>query len=200
MSQATFGATMGIAALFYLGGILYTASGILQATAQGNDATPYALWLITMIYVAIVASTPITGTAPSVVNVLTNLPGHKPRFAWCPCLIDYYRGELYPTAMWDRGKNKLEWLLDSQVKWNHGSFADKVKLGKTAWAGLYITAVFLSIFPSIMAFELAYNIPNPREGCRTLSYATYIACQVWLITITSTTSLDGMTSLFPMPG
>ena len=82
--------------------------------------------------------------------------------------------------MWDRGSNKLAWLLESQAHQNHGVlFGQKVKLSIPAWAGLYTTAMFLSIFLDLMAFELAYNIPFPREGCRTLSYASYIGCQIW---------------------
>jgi hypothetical protein len=189
-SQAPFSVAVGIAALFFVGGFLYTAIGMNELTALGDDATPYALWLMTMLFVAIVASTSLTGNTPSVVNVLTELSENS-RISWCPLLVDYYQDELYPIAIWDRGLNKRKWILESQA-FKNKKFAKGIQPSKWSWVGIYLTTTFLSLFPSIMAFQMAYNVPYPREGCRTLTYATYIACQIWLTAVAfkrSTTSL-----------
>ena len=53
--QANFGSVVGIPTAFFLAGLLYNAYQIADQTATGINWTPYAIWLMTMVYVVLIS-------------------------------------------------------------------------------------------------------------------------------------------------
>jgi hypothetical protein len=145
-AQANFGFAVGIAALFFLGAFLYNALGINELTVKGINWTPYALWLMVMVIVALLSATLLTGNNPNVVNILLTAQHHPQSRKWYHIVVDYYQNELYPVSMWDRGDSKMNWVRNSQACRTHAWLAQKMDLGWKSWATLGLVAVLLTIF------------------------------------------------------
>lgn len=191
-AQSSFGLAVGIPAIFFLGGFLYNALGLTDITVEGADWTPYGLWLMTMVPVAVLSATLLTGSDPNAVTMLVT-PKIQPRTrAWYNFLVDAYENEVYPVSIWDRGNSKMEWLQNSQAYQNHAWVSQRIDLGWRSWTCIGTAALVMTLFPSIMAYEMASRIPWPRQGCRSTSYALYIACQVWLIGVGLKRSMSGL--------
>ena len=199
--QASFGSTVGIATLFFLAGFLYNALGITDDTVNGSNWTPYAIWLMTMVFVAVISATLLTGNNPSVATVLVSTDYQLDCRPWWHLLTtDYYEGELCPVTTYDRGIRKMSWLLDSIACKNHQLYLEALRLDRwmaLAWIGIP-TFVF-TLFPTIMAYSMAHRLPHPRQGCRTFTYLLYLSCQIVLVIIAMQRNKTGK-SLFSMPG
>lgn len=179
--QANFGSVVGIPAVFFLAGLLYNAYQIADQTATGINWTPYAIWLMTMVYVVLISAAPLTGSNPSVATMLVRRNYHLQDRPWWNIVANYYGGEISPVPMYDRATTKLGWVKNSTAYQNHNWFKEKIKHGGWTWALLVVTTGFTTLFASIMAFAIAHNIPWAREGCHSFSYVLYIALQAFLI-------------------
>ncbi|KAL8728421.1 MAG: hypothetical protein Q9181_005353 [Wetmoreana brouardii] len=198
-SQASFGSTVGISTLFFLGGFFYNALGITDDTAHGINWTEYAIWLMTMVFVAIVSATLLTGSNPSAATVLVSTSYQLDRRPLWHLLTNYYEGEICPVTMYDRGIRKLSWLMDSTGAQNH---TYRNTLGLDTWTALAwvgIPTSFFTLFPTIMAYAMANRLPFPRQGCRTFTYLLYMSCQIVLPIIAMARNRNGK-SLLSMPG
>ena len=179
--QANFGSVVGIPTVFFLAGLLYNAYQIADQTATGINWTPYAIWLMTMVYVVLISAAPLTGNNPSVATMLVKNTYHLQDRPWWNIVANYYDGEISPAAMYDRATTKLGWVKDSVAYQNHNWFKEKIRPGKWTWVLLMVITGFTTLFASIMAYSIASHIPWPREGCRSFSYMLYIALQILLI-------------------
>ena len=179
--QANFGSVVGIPTVFFLAGLLYNAYQIADQTATGINWTPYAIWLMTMIYVVLISAAPLTGNNPSVATMLVKKTYHLQDRPWWNVFANYYDGGISPVAMYDRATAKIGWMKACLAYQNHNWFREKIRPGRWTWILLVVITVFTTLFASIMAYSIASHIPWPREGCRSFSYMLYIALQVLLI-------------------
>lgn len=179
--QANFGAVVGVPTAFFLAGLLYNAYQIADQTATGINWTPYAIWLMTMVYVVVVSATPLTGNNPSVATILVKKTYHLQDRPWWNVIANYYDGQISPVAMYDRATAKLGWMRASVAYQNHNWFQEKIRPGRWTWVLLVVLTGFTTLFASIMAYSIASHVPWPREGCRSFSYVLYIALQILLI-------------------
>lgn len=179
--QANFGSVVGIPTVFFLAGLLYNAYQIADQTATGINWTPYAIWLMTMVYVVLISAAPLTGNNPSVATMLVKKTYHLQDRPWWNIVANYYDGGISPVAMYDRATAKLGWMEASLAYQNHNWFQEKIRPGRWTWVLLVVITVFTTLFASIMAYSIASHIPWPREGCRSFSYMLYIALQLLLI-------------------
>ncbi|MCJ1223788.1 hypothetical protein MMC12_000431 [Toensbergia leucococca] len=195
--QANFGSSIGIATLFFLAGFIYNALSITNDTVHGINWTPYAVWLMSMVFVAVVSATLLTGNNPSVATVLVGTTYQHDDRPWYYLLADYYEGELYPVFMYDRGIRKMLWLQQSAAA-RHPSYQQVIYMDYWAWAWIGLPTMFLTLFPSIMGYSMANRLPFPRQGCRTFTYLLYMCCQVLLVLISVQRNSLGE-SLFSFP-
>lgn len=197
--QASFGSTVGVPVLFFLAGFLYNALSITDDTVHGRNWTPYAVWLTSMVFVAVVSATLLTGNNPGVATVLVGTAYRVDDRPWYYLLADYYEGELYPASMYDRGIRKMTWLQESAAAQNQQSYEQVINLDNWAWIWIGLPTMFLTLFPSIMAYSMANRLPFPRQGCRTFTYLLHACCQVLLVLISI--QRNRLTkSLFALPG
>ncbi|MCJ1335543.1 hypothetical protein MMC09_000815 [Bachmanniomyces sp. S44760] len=196
--QAVFGATVGIPVLFFLGNFLYNALDITDETAFGIEWTPYAIWLMVMIHVAVVSGTQLTGMNPSVASVITGSTFQHPNPRWLGVLTDYYNGELHPVTTYDRGTTKRSWYEQTSAA-QHNWYRQQITIKKREWVLLCLVACFLTLFPGIMAYSLAHRLPWPRQGCRTFTYILYMICQIALILMAIATNIRGEPLLSSRP-
>lgn len=132
--QANFGSVIGIPAVFFLAGLLYNAYQIADQTANGINWTPYAIWLMTMVYVVLVSATPLTGSNPSVATMLVRRNYHLQDRPWWNIVANYYGGEISPVPMYDRATTELSWVKNSTAYQNHNWFKENIKHGGWTWA------------------------------------------------------------------
>ena len=183
-SQPSFGASVGVPGLFFLGGFLYNALGINDITALGRNWTPFAVWWMVLIYVAVISATLLAGNNPSSVSVLIANGQASNSQTMCLFIKDYYESELHPVSMWDRGSTKRMWLESSNVWRQHPWFQEEARLKSRHWFLIALLSMVLVLFPSLMAYAMAYYLPSPRFGCRTLAYSLYGVSQGLLILFT----------------
>ena len=112
-AQENFGSVVGIPTAFFLAGLLYNANQIAHETARGINWTPYALWLMTMVYVVIISAAPLTGNNPSVATMLVKNTHSLQRRVWCNPVANYYDEDIFPAAMYDRATTKIGWVNHS---------------------------------------------------------------------------------------
>lgn len=187
--QASFGSAVGIPTVFFLAGLLYNAYQIADQTASGINWTPYAIWLMTMVYVVLVSAAPLTGNNPSVATMLVKTTYHLQDRPWWNVFANYYDEGISPVDMYDRGTAKLGWMQASLAYRNHIWFQEKIRPSRWTRVLLVVITVFTTLFASMMASSIASRIPWPREGCRSFSYMLYIALQVLLIILRLVSSM-----------
>ena len=185
-SQTAFGLGVGIPGLFFLGGFLYNALSIKFESATGINWVPFAIFWLVLLLVAVVSATLLAGNNPAAVFVLiaTGVDEPSPAPTWWVFLKDYYDGELHPVSIWARGHTKRKWLDASAAVQNHAWLKDSVAITPLKWTFITITSLIFLLFPTAMAYSWAYYVTAPRMGCRTLTYAVYMASQSYLTLIT----------------
>lgn len=185
-SQTAFGSSVGIPGLFFLAGLLYNALSINLSSATGANWVPFAIFWLVLLLVAVVSGTVLAGNNPAAVSVLiaTGLGAPTPPRAWWVFLKDYYEGELHPVSIWARGHTKRKWLDASSAVQKHNWLRDNVTITPLRWTLITGIALAFLLFPTAMAYSWAYYISAPRMGCRTLTYAVYMALQSYLTLIT----------------
>ena len=180
-AQASFGSVVGIPTAFFLAGLLYNTNQIAYETARGINWTPYALWLMTMIYVVIISAAPLTGNNPNVATMLVKNRFRLNHRSRLNPVANYYDEEISPAAMYDGATIKLGWVKDSLAYRNKHWFREKMELSGWIQIPVVLSVGFATLFASIMAYSIAHRVPWPRQGCRTFSYLLYIALQTMMI-------------------
>ena len=197
-TQENFGSVVGIPTGFFLAGLLYNANQISYETASGINWTPYALWLMTMVYVVIISAAPLPGNNPSVATMLVkNSYNLQHRFWWNPFAY-YYDEDIFPASMYDRATTKMGWVNRSMAYQNRHWYGERVRLDWWTRILVVLGAEFTALFASIMAYSIAYRVPWPRQGCRSFSYLLYIALQTMMILLRLVSSIAGQ-SLVSIP-
>lgn len=196
--QASFGSVVGIPTAFFMAGLLYNANQIADQTARGINWTPYAIWLMTMVYVVIVSAAPLTGNNPSVATMLVKTSYRLQDRSWCNPIANYYDEEICPAPMYDRATTKFGWVKNSMAYRNKHWFRENVKLGGWLRVLVVLSTGFTTLFASIMAYSIAHQIPWPREGCRPFSYLLYITLQAFLVLLRLVSSATSQ-PLFSIP-
>ena len=197
-AQESFGTVVGIPTAFFLAGLLYNAYQIAHETAVGINWTPYALWLMTMVYVVIISAAPPTGNNPSVATMLVkNRYRLQGRF-WCNPVANYYDEEIFPAPMYDRATTKMRWIDASIAYQNIPWFQERVTLDWWTRILVVLSAGFTALFASVTAYSIAYHIPWPRQGCRSFTYLLYIVLQTMMILLRQLSGIAGQ-SLISIP-
>lgn len=131
--QASFGSVVGIPTAFFLAGLLYNANQIADQTARSINGTPYAIWLMTMVYVVIISPAPLTGNNPSAATMLVKTNQRLQDRSWCNPVANYRDEEICPAPIYDRATTKLGWVKNSLAYRNKHWFRENVKLGGWMW-------------------------------------------------------------------
>jgi hypothetical protein len=86
-----------------------------------------------------------------------NFLGMSPVYEYTPFL---------PVSIWDRGRVKRLWVEDSDA-WRHNEWFQKlVELGAISFSVIPLLSFFLILFPSGLAFMVAYTTPRVGVSCR----------------------------------
>ena len=197
-AQENFGSVVGIPTAFFLAGLLYNANQISYETASGINWTPYALWLMTMVYVVIILAAPLTGNNPSVATMLVKNRYNLQHRFWCNPFANYYDEEIFPASMYDRATTKIGWVNRSMAYQSKHWYRERVRLDWWTRTLLVLGAGFTALFASILAYSIAHRVPWPRQGCRSFSYILYIVLQTMMILLRLVSSIAGQ-SLVSIP-
>jgi hypothetical protein len=176
-AQTSFGMTIGIPTIFFLGGFLYN---VTQAPSPG--AIPFGILWMVLVVVTIVSGTLLAGNSPNTVSVLVINNYIRARQTRRLLFRDMYDSELYPVSMWDRGFNKYQWLKNSAL-WQdpRGIFRQRMELRGWSWVVIAMDTYLLLASPCLLAWSFDYLIPWPWFGCLSLLYLIYLVTQTLLI-------------------
>jgi len=172
-SQSSFGTTIGIPTVFFLGGFLYSAS---SATEIG--AVSFGIFWMVLVITTIISGTLLAGNSPNAVSmvVVNKHVRRQPRFS---LLNDMYDSELYPVPMWDRGFNKYQWLRKT-ILWQdsqsiqQGKFRNKIEISRGSWGLITLSIWLLVAIPCMLSWSNDYLLPWPWVDCLSLLYTIYI--------------------------
>jgi hypothetical protein len=178
-AQTSFGMTIGIPTVFFLGGFMYN---VQQASSTG--AIPFGILWLVLVIVTIVSGTLLAGNSPHTVSVLVTNNYNRSRRARRLLFRDMYNSELYPVSMWDRGFNKYQWLKNLTL-WQdpRGIFRQRIELRGWSWAAITVGTYLLLATPCWLAWSFDYMLPWPWFGCLSMLYAVYLVTQTLLILV-----------------
>ncbi len=184
-AQTSFGMTIGVPTVFFVGGFGYTAT---QASLTG--AIPFGILWMVLVVVTIVSGTLLAGNSPHTVSVLVTNNYIKSLRTRRFLFRDMYNSELYPVSMWNRGFNKYQWLKNLTL-WQdpRGIFRQRIELRGWSWAAITVATYLLLAPPCWLALSFDYLIPWPWFGCLSMLYAVYLATQTLLILIALTLAI-----------
>jgi hypothetical protein len=176
-AQGSFGMTIGIPTVFFLGGFVYNAT---QAAPAG--AVSFGIFWMVLVLATIIAGTLLAGNSPHTVSMLVVNNHIRSRRTRRVLFRDMYDSELYPVAMWDRGFSKYQWLKTTTM-WQDpgGSFRRRIEIGWWSWATIAMATWLLVATPCLLSWSYDYFIPWPWFGCMSLFYCLYLISQTWLI-------------------
>ncbi len=177
-SQVSFGTTIGLPAVFFLGGFWYNA---VQTNPRG--AVSYGIFLMVLVIVTIISGTLLAGNSPHTVSVLLGNRHVKRTHGRGLFLSDVYDSELHPVAMWDRGFSKYQWLKNTMMWQQQGAFQDAVRVDVGSWAAITAAAWLLVATPCLFSLTLSFFVPWPWFGSSSLVLTIYLASQTWLILV-----------------
>ena len=207
--QYSFGSTIGAAVVFYMGSFIY---GILEITSTlGDNDTSHALafgmWWTVLAHISIMCGCLLAGNNPNTLegitpNSQTNSLDRQPvphrLFRALVKAKNYlfqptYNANYKPAWMWDRGRNKREWLLRvCQTNINDSNNSEAVKkdlhkleqdlaLGPGNWVVLSFFAFALYAVPCVLGGLQSYWTPQVGLSCRSLTFFVYGSAQTWLL-------------------
>lgn len=211
-SQMGYGAVIGGPVLFYLGAFVYTILD-LSSNPSDEDAASLAFgveWMI-IVHVAIIGSCVLATNNPSTVSALVgrlssqsprhitrspttqNLAGHPQSGFWrrllhgklgkLGFLDDIYDSRYQPVTMWSRGRNKKNWVQNSEA-WRatlHGNQNTHLSVGWWAKIFLVLLPTYLLInLPPMAGAVVAWRTPLIGWGCRSLSFVCYAGAQFFV--------------------
>ena len=81
----------------------------------------------------------------------------------------------------------MVWLNGTDI----GFERERVRLDCLTRTLVVLSTGFTALFASIMAYSIVYQVPWPREGCRSFSYLLYIALQTMMILLRLISSIAG---------
>lgn len=163
--QPAFGAAVGFPAGFFLLGFLYNALGINEETALGVEWTPFSIWLMIMVNVAVVSSMVLSGSDTSVVSAIVSHPLRESPKRWFAFISGPSESRLHLVNKFDCGVSKMSWIKQSTAVVNHSWLRRKIDIGVWQWASFVLVTCFLTLTPALMACGLAYRLPFPKHGC-----------------------------------
>jgi hypothetical protein len=178
-AQTSFGLTIGIPTVFFLGGFVYNVT-----QASSDSAIPFGILWMVLVVVTIVSGTLLAGNSPHTVSVLVINNYIRGRQTRRLLFRDMYDSELYPVSMWDRGFNKYQWLKNAAL-WQdpRGIFRQRMELRWQSWAAIAMGTYLLLATPCLVAWSFDYLIPWPWFGCLSLLYLIYLITQTLLILV-----------------
>jgi hypothetical protein len=131
--QASFGAAIGAPVVFFLGAFLFSVFSNLQVVGDNDTshALAFGMWWMTIPHVAVVGGCLLAGNNPNTLEAIAcgaiegwsqvsprdqdrdDEPVHwiKSLFRWVITLYKPFYTSVYrPVWMWERGRNKREWI------------------------------------------------------------------------------------------
>jgi len=131
--QASFGAAIGAPVVFFLGAFLFSVFSNLQVVGDNDTshALAFGMWWMTIPHVAVVGGCLLAGNNPNTLEAIAcgaiegwsqispreKDPDEKPvhwiklLFCWVIALYKPFYTSVYrPVWMWERGRNKREWI------------------------------------------------------------------------------------------
>jgi len=177
-SQYSFGSVVGAPVLFYIGAFVYTLVG-LSANKGDNDtahALAFGMWWMEIVHVAIVSGCLLASNNPSTVTAvvaeylvrqeesLRESATERKRDLAIFLMSPVYHSLFMPVPLWDRGRMKRKWIEStngSGQEW----FRERIEI-RFGWFFIPVTAFFLVLVPSSLAFIVSYNTPRICLSCR----------------------------------
>jgi hypothetical protein len=177
-SQYSFGSVVGAPVLFYIGAFIYTLVG-LSANIGDNDTAhslAFGMWWMGIVHVAIVSGCLLASNNPSTVTAIVaehlvqQEAGQRQSAEDCKHALTFllmspvYHSQFMPVPLWDRGRMKRMWV-ESTNAWKQQWFRDRIEI-RIGWIMIPVTAFFLILVPTALAFTVSYTTPRICLSCR----------------------------------
>jgi hypothetical protein len=154
--QASFGAAIGAPVVFFLGAFLFSVFSNLQVVGDNDTshALAFGMWWMTIPHVAVVGGCLLAGNNPNTLEAIAcgaiegwsqisprdqdrdeeQVHWIKSLFRWVVTLYKPFYTSVYrPVWMWERGRNKREWIRHVlEEHWNVVN-ADGTRTQKPTW-------------------------------------------------------------------
>ena len=205
--QYPFGAAVGGPILFYIGAFIYTIADLHDAKGDRNTARALAfgIWWMTMVHVAVISGLLLASNNPSTAAAIVSLRkiklSLKERLGFAEKRVEMedriqarleaysrlslaYRARYEPVWMWDRGRNKIDWLRRTTA-WEKLWFRERIEMTIHSWICLALVAYSLILFPCALAFWIEYNTPPVGPGCRSLTILSYACAQSTFVVLSA---------------
>ena len=177
-SQYSFGSIVGAPVLFYIGAFIYNLVGL--SANKGDNATAHSLafgmWWMGIVHVAIVSGCLLASNNPSTATAILaeeivrqekkqqkSFEKRKKDLTYFP-MSPVYHSQFMPVLLWDRGRMKRLWV-ESTNAYTKQWFRKRINI-RIGWILIPLTAFFLILVPSVLAFMVSYTTPRICLGCR----------------------------------
>lgn len=213
--QASFGASIGAPVAFYLGSFLFSVFGNRSKLGDSDISLALAFgeWWMIVPHVAIVSGCLLAGNNPNTLEAIVSGLDHKDdpsndmsktekstaeKFYWSA----FYQSVYQPVWMWERGRNKRNWIKKVQDDYPHEKGNEKTDdnwarhlwkeyltstplqevpyVGTVAGGFLVLTLSVLIIVPFVLAYVTSFYTPTIGLSCRTFTFVLYFVFQALL--------------------
>ena len=205
--QYPFGAGVGGPILFYIGSFVFTLASLHDAEGDRDTARTLAfgIWWMNMIHVAAISGCLLASNNPSTavvvvkkrrikINLEDRLDHARDHLqmedrvqarieAWSRLPL-VYKARYEPVWMWNRGKNKAEWLRGTAA-WKQVWFREKIEMTAQGWMFLALAAYLLVLFPSALGWWIEYISPPVGPGCRSMTILVHACAQFIFVTLSA---------------
>jgi len=204
--QYSFGSTVGAPVIFYIGSFIYAVLEIrsLLGDNDTSHALAFGMWWSSIPHIAIVSGCLLAGNNPNTLAGITPPRGKlqrvwNSRHFWSTLtepLLDVtdrvvgltYDAKYKPAWMWNRGRNKRDWLLrlceEFQGHDRHDFLPNlkaEISMGWLDWLTVSVFAFLLFFIPCLFGFLTSFYTPQIGLSCRSLTFLMYGCAQTWLL-------------------
>ena len=207
--QASFGAAIGAPVVFFLGSFFFSVFSDLSTVGDNDTSHAFAfgMWWMTIPHVAIVSGCLLAGNNPNTLEVIVCginpwadvVRGRdKPFWHYLNLYRPSYDSVYQPVWMWERGRNKRNWIRRVQKEFEEETtlgekskqkspqeehIKDYSKLDPMDWAFLVIVATALMATPFVLVFLTSFYTPTVGLSCRSFTFLLYFPFQIWISVI-----------------
>ncbi|CAG8972689.1 hypothetical protein HYALB_00010852 [Hymenoscyphus albidus] len=203
--QASFGAVIGAAVVFFVGSFLFSV--VQNLTTIGDNDTSHALafgmWWMIVPHVAIVSGCLLAGNNPNTLEVIIcsvrepwNRQESTGKGWWRSWWQRYYSSVYVPVRMVERGMNKRLWVRRLVREYplpkpgatpTQGVAEEEdeldIELDLWDWVIMSVIVVFLMGAPFVLAYLTSFFTPAMGLSCRAFTILLYFLFQVCYMAI-----------------
>lgn len=186
-AQYSFGITIGAPVIFFCGSFLYTLIDNYSNLGDNDisHALAFGMWWMVLPHIAIISGLLLGGNNPNTLEGIVGKPTCERQKPYLGLFELVYESRYTPNWIWQRGRSKTIWLqhLCSNPDTAPDGLTSRIKMSLGDWTMVVILAYSLILIPSTLAFLTSYYTPMVGLSCRSMTFLTYMLCQIHLTVV-----------------